>query len=358
MHNYDSSMYELQFPAPEVSRSGEEGPTLIVALEGYADAGQAINESASFLLSALDHRLLASFNNDELIDYRARRPGVVIDNNSVEGIAELHLSINAVKDTSGRSFLLLSGPEPDIRWEAFTAAVASLVEKFQVSQTICLYAAPMTVPHTRPLVVSAHGNSPKLLEKQFSLDASYTVPGSASLMLERLLNKQGRNVAGYTAHVPHYLASSSYPQATLGLLQAVSTATDLDFPLNSLVIDAEQVALSIEEQVSSSSEIQQVVHMLEQQYDEELERYRQRHPHALMPGESALESEVPSGETLGAEFEQFLAALEDFDTTDARDNHQNSQEYIIDAPIVDAETSIDVDLPPTNDAQENTEREE
>lgn len=300
-------MYELEFPAPEVNNSDAKGPTLIVALQGYADAGNAVENSAEHLLAALDHRPVASFNNDELIDYRARRPAVTIDHNQVTDVDEINIGMDVVRDTEGKSFLLLSGPEPDLRWEAFTEAVANLVDRYGVSQTICLYAAPMTVPHTRPLVVSAHGNSPEIMAEQFSLDSRIQVPGSAALQLERLLTKKGRNVVGFTAHVPHYLAANPYPQAVLGLLESTAQAAGLSIPLRSLEGDATKMFEQIEQQVASTPEIQQVVYALEQQFDEELERYRQAHPQAVLPGEASL----PSSEEIGAEFERFLAGIND-----------------------------------------------
>jgi hypothetical protein len=208
-------MYELEFPAPKISDKGATGPTLVVALQGYADAGHAVDASADHLRAALDNAPVASFNNDELMDYRSRRPAVLIDHNEVVEGEDLRLAIDVIRDTNQKPFLLLSGPEPDLRWEGFTEAVADLVEKFGVAQTICLYSAPMAVPHTRPMVISAHGNDAKLINSQFTLDTKITVPGSAALHLERLLNKRGLNVAGYTAHVPHYLAASTYPEATL-----------------------------------------------------------------------------------------------------------------------------------------------
>ncbi|AQU92947.1 PAC2 family protein [Corynebacterium pseudotuberculosis] len=306
MQEKNARMYELEFPAPEVSLKDSEGPTLIVALQGYADAGHAIDASAEHLLAALEHRPVASFNNDELIDYRSRRPSVTIEHNNIVSAEELALGIEVLRDNSGTPFLLLSGPEPDLRWDAFTKAVADLVERFGVSRTICLYAAPMAAPHTRPMVVSAHGNSTDLIDHHFSLDTRITVPGSASLQLERLLNKQGRNVAGYTAHVPHYLSASPYPQATLSLLEAVSSSTGLKFPLRTLEEDSRKVAMQVEEQVANSAEIENVVRLLEQQYDGELERYREAHPEAVMPGDGV----VPNAELLGEEFEKFLADID------------------------------------------------
>lgn len=336
MSQESQHMYELEFPAPKISDTGATGPTLVVALQGYADAGHAVDSSANHLRAALDNAPVASFNNDELIDYRSRRPAVLIDHNEVVEGDELRLAIDVLQDSNHKPFLLLSGPEPDLRWDGFTEAVADLVEKFGVAQTICLYSAPMTVPHTRPMVVSAHGNDAKLIGSQFTLDTKITVPGSAALHLERLLNKRGLNVAGYTAHVPHYLAASTYPEATLNLLRSVAATADLEFPLGALEEDAARVAEQVEEQVQGSPEIQHVVGMLERQYDEELERYKERNPQAVLPGESSL----PSGEELGVEFEQFLAELD---------------ENILDAEVSDHESEVS---PPEDDSQDPENSEE
>lgn len=302
-------MYELEYPAPDVASEGSHGPTLIVALQGYADAGQAVESSSEHLLQALDHRLLATFNTDELIDYRSRRPAVTIEHNELIDAELPELNLHVVRDSAGTSFLLLSGPEPDLRWESFTRSVADLAERFGVQQTICLYGAPMAVPHTRPLVVSAHGNSKELVSKLFSINSRIIIPGSASLHIERKLHKRGRNVAGFTAHVPHYLAASDYPEATYRLLDAISDTTGLKFPLAALEADAEKVRIQIEEQVQDSHEIQAVVRALESQYDSEMEQHQRNE---ILPGDS----EIPTGDELGAEFERFLAGLdaEDDDT--------------------------------------------
>ncbi|QNQ90369.1 PAC2 family protein [Corynebacterium poyangense] len=308
-------MYELEYPSPSVKSEGNGQTTLVVALQGYADAGHAIELASDHLKAALDSRPLAHFNNDELIDYRSRRPAVTIEHNNITNSEDLTLDMRVLRDPQGHSFLLLSGPEPDLRWEAFTQAVADLVEQFDVTNTISLYSAPMTVPHTRPLVVSGHGNAPELLRRMFGFDSRLIVPGSASLYLERELHRRGRNVAGYTAQVPHYLSASPYPEAALKLLQAVSEASGLKLPLGSLERDAQRIAEQVSDGISDNQEIQQIVAALEQQYDEEISQYRESHPQAMLPGEP----EVPSGEQIGEEFERFLAGLDQ--------PHQGSEDH-------------------------------
>lgn len=306
-----SAIYEMEYPAPKVDAAGDsgKGPTLIVALNGYADAGQAVEASADHLKAALDNRLVATFNTDELIDYRSRRPATTIEagdsTNPVE-IESMDLDIRLMKDTADKPFLLLSGPEPDLRWQGFTKAVTELVNKYQVDSTIVLYGAPAPAPHTRPLVVSAHGNDNGLVDRMFRFDSTVIVPGSAPLYIERALAERGHKVAGYTAHVPHYLAASSYPEATLSLLQAVSRAADLDLPLRSLEHDMERFQTQLSEQIGNADEIAGVVSQLEDQYDDYLKRYRNDHPQAILPGEES----VPSAEEISAEFEKFLNAVQ------------------------------------------------
>ena len=278
-------------------------------MHGYADAGHAIESAADHLKAALESRTVATFSNDELIDYRSRRPTVTLSHAEITDVADLQLDMRVVRDEKGQSFLLLSGPEPDLRWEAFSSAVADLADRFGVSRIICLYAAPMGAPHTRPLVVSAHGNDRDLVGSMFTFDGMVSVPGSASVFIERELHKRGRPVAGYTAHVPHYVAASPYPHATFQLLQSVEDSTSLQFPLRSLEADMRRVSQQLAEQTHNSDEITHVVQALEEHYDREMQEYRDRHPQAMMPGEA----QMPSGEEISEAFENYLTAIEDRD---------------------------------------------
>src|SRR5699024_3424415 len=69
-----NTMYEMEYPVPLAADSPDEGIPMLIALQGYADAGQAIAVSGNHLLEALDSSVVASFNLDDLLDYRARRP--------------------------------------------------------------------------------------------------------------------------------------------------------------------------------------------------------------------------------------------------------------------------------------------
>lgn len=336
------NMYEVVFPVPDVT-GGEEHLTLVIALNGYADAGHAITESARFLLDALEHRPLVNFSIDELVDYRSRRPAVTMNHDEIVDVADLNLSLDVVRDNSGKPFLLLSGPEPDMRWEAFSTAVADLAERYNVGRTVSLYSAPMTVPHTRPLGIIAHGSDQRKLMDMHKWGNRVTVPGAASLNIEYELARRGRDAFGFTAQVPHYVAASEYPLASLRLLQEVAKIAGLDLPLEALERESARVAEILNAQTNESGEVSQLVNFLEEQYDQEVRRRKALESSPLL----GPDGEMPSGDELGAEFEKFLASQPlrpaKGDSSSLDDDAENASEVDSEVACDEAEAASESD---------------
>ncbi|GAA2374141.1 MULTISPECIES: proteasome assembly chaperone family protein [Gordonia] len=294
-------LYDLEFPAPAVYGADGDGPVLIHALEGYADAGHAVALAATHLREALDSELVATFNTDELIDYRSRRPMISFSGVEFDGIDMHKLTVHAVRDNAGVPFLLLDGPEPDLRWEQFTTAITALAERFGVSQVVGLNSIPMAVPHTRPASITAHGNDSDALGDLNRWGNPMKLPASASMLLELRLGQAGYRTAGLSAHVPHYLAQANYPGASAALIQAIGKVAGLELPVAALENAAEQMREQIDGEVASNAEVAAVVTSLENQYDAYM---RAKNEQASL---LAADQDVPSGDELGAEFERFLA---------------------------------------------------
>ncbi len=299
-HDDHSSLYELEFPAPAVSGPRGDGPVLVHALEGFADAGHAVTLAATHLREALDGALVATFNTDELIDYRSRRPMISFTGEEFDGVDMPRLTMHALIDNNGHPFLLLDGSEPDLRWEQFVTAIEALTERFGVSQVVGLNSIPMAVPHTRPSAVICHGTDAEALGDLPRWGNEMKLPSSASMLLELRLGEAGYRTAGLAAQVPHYLSQNNYPAASAALLQALSQVSGLDLPVTALENAAAQMREQIDAEVDGNAEIGNVVTVLEQQYDAYLQAKAERE---LLSGEQ----DLPSGEELGAEFEKFLA---------------------------------------------------
>ncbi|MGH3644437.1 MAG: proteasome assembly chaperone family protein [Mycobacterium sp.] len=295
-----TGIYELEFPAPQLSSDDGRGPVMIHALEGFSDAGHAIKLAATHLKDTLDTELVASFAIDELLDYRSRRPLMTFKTDHFTHYDDPELNLYALHDSVGTPFLLLAGLEPDLRWERFITAVRLLAERLGVRQVIGLGTIPMAVPHTRPVTMTAHSNDKELIADHQPWVGEVQVPASVSNLLEYRMTQHGHDAVGFTVHVPHYLAQTDYPPAAEALLAQVAKTGSLRLPLAALGEASIEVHTKINEQVSSSDEVAQVVTALERQYDAFVAAQENR---SLL----AREEDLPSGEELGAEFERFLA---------------------------------------------------
>src|SRR4029077_12468459 len=295
-----TGMYELEFPASQLSSADGSGPVMIHALEGFSDAGHAIRLSAQHLKDTLDTELVASFAIDELLDYRSRRPLMTFKTDHFTHYDEPELNLYALHDSVGTPFLLLAGMEPDLRWERFITAVRLLAERLGVRRVIGLGTIPMAVPHTRPITMTAHANDKELIADHTPWVGEVQVPGSVSNLLEFRMAQHGYEVVGFTVHVPHYLAQTDFPAAAEVLLAEVAKCGSLQIPVESLDAAGAEVQAKVNQQVESSSEVAQVVAALERQYDAFVSAQENR---SLL----ANDEDLPSGDELGAEFERFLA---------------------------------------------------
>lgn len=290
-----NELYELADELPAL-----EAPVLVQALTGFVDAGSAIQLSREHLLEHLDTRVLATFDLDQLLDYRSRRPTMIFIEDHWESYEEPQLALHLVRDQLGSEFLLLAGPEPDLQWERFIAAVTGLVERFGVRLTVGLNAIPMAVPHTRPVSVTAHATDQSLLGDRESWLQRVQVPASVGNLLEFRLGKAGHDAMGFAAHVPHYLAQATYPAASELLLDSISQATGLALPTGELREAAKLVRDDVDKQIADDEQASRLVSSLEAQYDAFL---RGRENNLLAEDSGPL----PTADELGAELERFLA---------------------------------------------------
>jgi proteasome assembly chaperone (PAC2) family protein len=307
-----NGMYELEFPAPQLSLPDGRGPVMIHALEGFSDAGHAIRLAAAHLTDTLDTELVASFAIDDLLDYRSRRPLMTFKTDHFTHYEDPVLNLYALHDSVGTPFLLLAGMEPDLKWERFIAAVRLLAERLGVRKVIGLGTIPMAVPHTRPVTMTAHAADKELIAEHQPWVGEVQVPASVSNLLEYRMSQHGHEALGFTVHVPHYLAQTDYPPAAEALLAEVSRAAALQIPLTALGQASAEVHTKIAEQVEASTEVAQVVSALEHQYDAFVAAQENR---SLL----ARDEDLPSGDELGAEFERFLAEQAGDEPTDGRD---------------------------------------
>ena len=292
-------LYELTGDVPALA-----GAVLLQALDGYVDAGGAKRLAREQLMTVHGAQPVAVFDVDALLDYRARRPAMTFDEDHWSEYADPQLAVHLAHDATDTPFLVLSGPEPDVRWDAFTAAVRMVVEELGVRLTVGMNAIPMAVPHTRPLGIIAHASRPEMVSGHERWVGTVQVPSTAGHLLEYRLGQAGLDAAGFAVAVPHYLAEAEYAPAALSLLGVVADLSGLSFRTEELEASAETVRAHVDETVAGSDEVRAVVEALERQYD------------AFLAGAgrsllAEMGGSLPTAEELGDELERFLAEQAD-----------------------------------------------
>jgi len=286
-----------------------ERPVLVHSFQGFLDAGGAPTIAADYLLEHFEHRLIATFESDSFLDYRARRPRLTFVRDHFANADIPQIRLYEVLDADQQPFLLLVGPEPDYRWQAFTAAVTELVEQLGVRLVVSLGAIPWPISHTRPAQLTAHATDPAMVSSFTPWVDQIEVPGHVSGLLELRLGESGHAAMGYVVHVPQYLAQFQYPRSAMALIEAVAKAGGLSLPTNELEPAAATADAEIAQHMQNSPELQQVVQALEQQHD------------AIAAGRGEITrgpaTEIPSADEIAAQVEAFLA--EQVGDTDSSD---------------------------------------
>jgi predicted ATP-grasp superfamily ATP-dependent carboligase len=271
-----------------------ERPVLVMAMEGWVDAGLAAATATANLLGAMPNELVATFDDDELIDFRARRPTLRI----VNGVdTELHwgtIRLVAATNRTGRTVLILTGPEPDMRWHQFISEVVQLAARLETEQVIGLGAFPAPVPHTRPVRLVGTSTDAELAARVGYLPAAIDVPSGVQGALEFAFGEAGIPAVGLWARVPHYVAAMPYPAAAAALLDGLARLAELELDTSVLQSAAASTHQQIEQLIAGSEEHTALVRQLEAQHDQE-------------EGASATEfGDLPSGDEIAAELERFL----------------------------------------------------
>ena len=258
-------------------------PTVVAAFDGWVDAGSAATTALAHLAEGAP--VVATFDADRLFDYRARRPPLEIVDGRLTELTWHKLVLRRAR-LAGRDLLVLVGPEPDYRWQAFCAAVVDLCRRFGVVEWISVGAIPAAVPHTRPVPILGTEASPGLLRGDVIAGPSGTlrVPSALVSALELEVSAAGIPALGYFAQVPHYV-SGPYATAALELLHAIGSHFGSEIPVLELDGEARELRIRLDAATAADETTRSYVERLEGMYDEQ---------------------RLPSGDDLITDIERFL----------------------------------------------------
>ena len=262
-------------------------PVLVVALAGWVDAGLAGSGSVAFLQEQLDaSREFGRIDLGDLMDLQQTRPTVHLVDGVSREIDWPEITLTAGR--LGRDVVLVTGPEPSLRWRAVLGELVDVALQLGVSEAYTVGGIPAMASHRRPVSVLATGTDEDVVERAGAWRQDYTGPTGAQSVLQVMLGDAGIPTTALWAQVPHYLSGGASPPAIRAVLERVRDLAELAVDLEGLDDQASAYVRRVEEGLTDRPDVVEVITAIEAGEDE------------------VDESELPSGDELASEIERFL----------------------------------------------------
>ena len=268
------------------------GSLLVVAFEGWNDAGEAASNAARAIRDQLELQPILELEPEDYFDYQFNRPTVSNDENGDRvlewpGVTLYGPGPASVPTGSGLGVHVLLGTEPSRGWKTFAAEVIDALETADVSAIVFLGAMLADVPHTRPISVFASSENAAVRDR-FELERStYEGPVGILSVLSDAAERAGIPTLSIWASVPHYVHNAPSPKATLALLERLEEFVDLEVDRGSLPEDSAAWESGIDALADDDEDMRAYISQLEQARD-------------------TVDSPEASGEAIAEEFERYL----------------------------------------------------
>jgi hypothetical protein len=200
---------------PELRR-----PIVVVAFEGWNDAGDAATLALGYLARTWDATRFATLDPEEFYDFTTTRPHVELVDGNTRSVdwPEVELLSAAVPGTE-RDVIFVRGVEPQLRWRTFCAEIVAALQTFEVDMTVILGALLADVPHTRPVRVTGTSEDSAVATMLGVSPSTYEGPTGIVGVLHHALATSGVPSVSFWAAVPHYVHQVPSPKAALALLE-------------------------------------------------------------------------------------------------------------------------------------------
>jgi predicted ATP-grasp superfamily ATP-dependent carboligase len=268
-------------------------PLLVCAFKGWNDAGEAASAAVNFLIESFDAEAVAKIDPEEFFDFSATRPTVHLEGGRARVIEwPEHTFHAATVSGAERDLLLLEGPEPALKWRAFTGTVLEAMREAGSRELATLGALLADVPHTRPTQISGLASDESLIERLGFERSNYEGPTGIVGALHDACAKAGLPSSSLWAAVPHYVAAAPNPKAALALIRKFEGLAGVAVDASALEEAAEDYERQVSAAVASDPDVKAFVERLEQSVDESEEQ--------------APPQEIPSADAIARDFQRFL----------------------------------------------------
>jgi PAC2 family len=277
---------------------------MVVAFEGWNDAGEAATNAVRMVRDALSLTTLLEMDPELYIDYQFNRPVVGVDEHGEKRITWPGATLlgparrsrsrgvaaevpEATPRIARNNLFVLLGTEPSRSWKGFAAEIVDAALVADVEGIVFLGAMLADVPHTRPISTFATSEDADV-RSEFELDrSSYEGPVGILSVLGDAAAQVGIPSISVWASVPHYVHNAPSPKATLALLEKLDELLGITVPRGDLDSEATAWESGIDALAGDDDDMAAYIEQLEKARD-------------------TVDSPEASGEAIAREFERYL----------------------------------------------------
>lgn len=281
---------------------------LIVAFQGWSDAGDATTEALQHLIDLQGAELLHIIGGEGFVDLQMQRPKVFRNETGRRTLewpdTRLYGTVHrpgapttdADEDTEmitridgspAFDLYFMPGVEPSRDWENFADEIVELAEVWAVDLVVLLGSMYSDAPHSRPIIASLSSESESVRERFSAVRSDYEGPAGITTAIDIALEAAGIDSVSLWVQVPHYVHSAPSPKATLAILDKLEELLNVVIPRGELFSQATEWESNINRIAANDDDMTRYIRSLEDARDE------------------ALAAET-TGDALAAEFEKFL----------------------------------------------------
>jgi proteasome assembly chaperone (PAC2) family protein len=264
-------------------------PVMLVALRGLFDIGGVATSALDWMLKERDFAVVADIDPDPFFDFTQERPEVFTDTDGDRQIRWPENEFTVIRYPEGaRDMVVLNGVEPHVSWAVFTQSVVEVAKGLGCTLVISLGAAAEQVPHSRvPFVVGSTTNSDLASRLGLSRPQYQGPTGVAGVLLDALDQAKIPNIS-LRVGVPHYLMHAQHPKSAAALLQHLQHVLGIPTDHANLQQEISRWQELHDAAVEGDPQASAYVQMLENRHDQ------------------LVEKNMPTGDDLAAELEEFL----------------------------------------------------
>ncbi|MCT9820171.1 PAC2 family protein [Microbacterium sp. W1N] len=276
---------------------------LVVAFDGWNDAGEAATAAATQIRERGTYDSAFTVDPELYFDYQYTRPQMRMDADGSRSLVWPDTTLwRPRRRPAGVGLWLLTGVEPARAWQGFAAELIDAALSEDITGIVALGSMMSDVPHTRPISIFS-GTDNERLRVALNLERpSYEGPVGILSVLTAAAETAGIPTAALWASVPHYVAGHTpSPKATLALIDRLAEITGAEIPRGELPAEALAWEASIDAAAADDEEMTEYIHQLEQTRD-------------------TWDSPEASGDAIAQEFERYLRRGGDGPTKPGRDD--------------------------------------